>query len=288
MLVDAAYPMVQIFEFGDHDYLVYDAKAHFAFIAARESKIIDYERFGIQASNQDAIIQLIRGMQEIKVNNCADKKMSAWQAIQYKLLSIGQRSQRLGIYQDAGSTLINQLTDISIIFVAAVAVINQEISLGMMLAVQSIVGQLSGPARQLAGFIYTLQSINTALERIADVYMMEDEADSQLALEPVMAGVNDIVFDNVIFQYGSSSSPKVIDGLSLRIPRGKTTAIVGSNGSGKTTLLKLLLGFYHPTQGSIVVNETPLHTLNLDAGRESCGTVMQDGDICYDSIADNT
>ena len=253
----------------------------------RRRRVIDYERFALSSQNQDSIIQIVRGLSEIKLNNCSEMKISAWRLIQQKLLAISQRSMRLGIWQSMGSAMITQLTDIAIIFLAAVAVINQELTMGMMLAIQSIVGQLSGPARQLAGFIYTLQDVDIGLERLNDVYQREDETNEKGALCLAEIGLGDIVFDDLHFQYGGPESPRVIAGLSLRIPRGKVTAIVGPSGSGKTTLLKLLLGFYQPSAGRILINGTGLGELRIDQWRDLCGTVMQDGYIFSDTIAGN-
>ena len=228
-------------------------------------------------------------MQEIKLNNCADLKMKAWRSIQHKLLATSQRSLRFGLYQDMGSALITRLTDIAIIFVAALAVINQEITLGMMLAIQSIVGQLSGPVRQFAGFIYTLQDVQIGLERLNDVHHRTEEIhenENELC-RPLELGPGDIVLDNLYFQYGGSESAWVVKGVSLKIPQGQTTAIVGASGSGKSTLIKLILGFYQPNIGHILVNDTPLDKIRIDQWRDLCGIVMQDGYIFSDTIAGN-
>ena len=252
----------------------------------RLRRAFDYERFDLSSQNQDSIIQIIRGMQEIKLNNCADLKMNAWRLIQHKLLSVSRRSMKLGLWQDLGSTIINRLTEVTIIFVAALAVINQDITLGMMLAVQSIVGQISEPIRQFAGFIYNLQDTTIALDRLSDVHQRAEEMAMGLR-RPFEAGSGDIVFDDISFRYGGPSSPEVIGGLSLRIPQGRMTAIVGASGSGKTTLLKLLLGFYQPSAGRILLGDVPLDKINIDQWRDLCGIVMQDGYIFSDSIAGN-
>ena len=250
-------------------------------------RLLDQARFSALSENQDVVIQLVRGMQEIKLNNCGDRKMAWWTAIQKKLFDINLRGLRLEGWRDTGATLINRSLEAVIVFMAAFAVIGGELTFGMMLAIQAIVGQLSGPVGQMAGFANTLQDARIGWERISDVYNRRDETDDAPDRRPIESLAGDITIENISFRYGGPDSPPVLSDLSLTIPRGQTTAIVGLSGSGKTTLLKLLLGFYRPAAGSIRVNGLPLETLDMDAWRGLCGSVMQDGYVFSDTIAGN-
>jgi len=253
----------------------------------RKRWVIDYERFSKSSENHDVIIQLVRGMQEVKLNNCDKKKISSWITTQKKLFDISIKSLKLNQYQDSGSTFINSVFNIIIIFIAALSVINGEITFGMMLAIQSIIGQLSGPVSQLVEFIHVVQDTKIGLERISDVYDRENEIKENEKYQNVNTITTDIVLNNISFQYNGPQSPWVIKNLSLHIQKNKITAIVGMSGSGKTTLLKLLLGFYAPTEGHILVNGLNMRDININQWRDMCGAVMQEGFIFSDTIANN-
>lgn len=196
------------------------------------------------------------------------------------------RSLNISQYQDLGGMGINQLKDIFITFLAAKAVMEGQMTLGMMLAVQYIVGQLNGPLQQLIGFLRSAQDARISLERLNEIHEQENEDAHDDSKSPSIPTQGDIHLDGVCFRYNPLSE-WVLDNLTLNIPRGKVTAIVGASGSGKTTLLKLLLGFYHPEKGSIRIGPTLLNQIQSDAWREHCGAVLQDGYLFSDTIANN-
>ncbi len=256
-------------------------------IFMKKRRDIDYKRFNQLASNQSNLFQLITGIQEIKLNNCERQKRWEWERIQAKLFRVNVKSLALNQYQQSGSLLIDQIKNILISFTAAYAVVNGEMTLGMMLAVQYIIGQLNGPVTQMVGFIHTMQDAKISLERMGEIHSKEDE-DEMDNLK-----ISNIPFDiplnltDVTFHYSGPHSEKVLDNLNLEIPQNKVTAIVGASGSGKTTLIKLLLGFYPPTSGEIKIGNIYLKNIRTDLWRSKCGVVMQDGFIFSDTIANN-
>jgi ATP-binding cassette subfamily B protein len=190
-------------------------------------------------------------------------------------------------YQDAGSVFINETKNILIIIISATAVVNGELTLGMMLAIQYIIGQLNSPLRQLISFMHNAQDAKMSLERLAEIHDKKDESEFSAANVKILPEKKDISISNLVFQYEGPRSPKVLNNISLEIPENKTTAIVGTSGSGKTTLIKLLLGFYPPAEGDIKIGGTRLVNYSQKLWRENCGVVMQDGFIFSDSIAKN-
>ena len=276
----------------------------------KQRKNLDYIRFQRMRENQNTIYELITGMQEIKLNNCERARRWEWERIQAKLFKVNIKGLSLEQYQEVGSSFVTQFKNILISFVAAMAVINNEITLGMMLSISYIIGQMNGPLNQVIGFVRTMQDAKISLERLSEIHNRPDEeADQDTVVSPagmaplVGAGLSGdtpyysdgaelatmrqgIELRHVSFRYGTPKSPLVLDDVSLRIPEGKVTAIVGSSGSGKTTLLKLLLKFYDP-EGSILVNHTDMRDLSAKEWRRTCGTVMQDGYIFSDTIATN-
>jgi ATP-binding cassette subfamily B protein len=226
-------------------------------------------------------------MQEIKLNNCEKQKRWDWEFIQAKIFRIRVRSLALIQYQQIGSVVINESKNVIIAFLAAKAVIDGQITLGVMFSIQFIIGQMSGPIDQLVGFFYSTQDAKISLERLSEVhdYPAENENnDTRITDLPVELGYS---IENLVFQYEGPNSPKVIDNISINIPSNKTTAIVGASGSGKTTLIKLLLGFYPPVSGEIRLGEVPLNLIDSRVYRGQCGVVMQDGYIFSDTIAKN-
>jgi ATP-binding cassette subfamily B protein len=248
---------------------------------------LDYKRFQQSAANQSNIVQLIAGMQEIKLNSCEKQKRWEWERIQIKLFKVSLKSMMLSQNQQLGAALINQAKDIFISFLSASAVIKGEMSLGMMMAVQYIIGQLNAPIHQFIGFTQAAQDARISLERLGEIHNKEDEEkpeDDKIMDIPID---KDIEIRNLFFQYEGPHSEKVLNNVSLSIPARRVTAIVGISGSGKTTLIKLLLGFYNPVKGDILLGGTSLNRYSQSEWRKRCGVVMQEGYIFSDTIADN-
>ncbi len=255
-------------------------------IFLKKRKVIDYQNFEQLSENRSTLIELIQGMQEIKLQNSEKKRRWQWTHIQARIFRVNIRSLVISQYQDAGAGFITQLKDILISFVAAKAVIEGQMTLGMMLAVQYIIGQLNAPLQQMINFIRNTQDAKISLERLGEIHNREDEElprEQQLDMLPEQA---DLKIENVSFQYNKLSE-FVLEDINLTIPKGKITAIVGTSGSGKTTLVKLLLGFYKPTKGTIRVDSIVLENISKKLWRSKCGAVMQDGYIFSDTIANN-
>jgi ATP-binding cassette, subfamily B, bacterial len=252
----------------------------------RRRKELDYQRFQQMSQNQNSLVELIQGMQEVKLQGSERKRRWEWAALQARLFHISLRSLNLGQWQDAGAGFINQIKDIVIVFVAAQAVVGGEMSLGMMMAMQYVVGQLNAPLQQFINFMRAAQDARLSLERMSEIEQQTPEDDPSVQYADVPTENTDLMFDNVHFRY-SGLAEDVLKGVSLTIPKGKVTAIVGTSGSGKTTLVKLLLGFYHPTQGQIRLGAVDLKMVRPSLWRTYCGTVLQDGFIFSKSIAEN-
>ncbi|MEO0775830.1 MAG: peptidase domain-containing ABC transporter [Bacteroidota bacterium] len=255
-------------------------------IFLRKRREIDYLNFEQLSENRNMLIELIQGMQEIKLQNSEKKRRWQWANIQARLFRVSIKALTISQYQDIGAGFITQLKDILISFVAAKAVIDGQMTLGMMLAVQYIIGQLNGPLQQMILFIRSGQDAQISLERLGEIHTMEEEdlvGEQKINLLPESG---DLRIEGLNFQYNKLSDPVLRD-IELSIPKGKVTAIVGTSGSGKTTLVKLLLGFYQPTTGRISVGGVLLENINQRLWRDRCGAVMQDGYIFSDTIANN-
>ncbi len=251
-------------------------------------KVLDYELFEQQARNQNYTYQFISSMQEIKLQDCERRRRWEWEDVQADLFGVQMKSMKLQQSQEAGSIFINEVKNIIITVLAATAVINWQMTLGSMLAVQYIIGQLNSPVEQLMAFIYSLQDVKISLERINEIHQGKDEEADRGQLSAFDAGARkSIAIENLSFRYDRFSPGLTIDNISLDIPAGRTTAIVGASGSGKTTLIKLLLGYYRPESGRISVAGRNLDDYSLRWWRRQCGTVMQDGVIFSESIARN-
>ncbi len=251
-------------------------------------KVLDYELFEQQARNQNYTYQFISSMQEIKLQDCERRRRWEWEDVQADLFGVQMKSMKLQQSQEAGSIFINEVKNIIITVLAATAVINGQKTLGSMLAVQYIIGQLNSPVEQLMAFIYSLQDVKISLERINEIHQGKDEEADRGQLSAFDAGARkSIAIENLSFRYDRFSPGLTIDNISLDIPAGRTTAIVGASGSGKTTLIKLLLGYYRPESGRISVAGRNLDDYSLRWWRRQCGTVMQDGVIFSESIARN-
>jgi ATP-binding cassette subfamily B protein len=252
----------------------------------KKRRDLDYKRFNQMASNQSNLIQLITGMQEIKLYNSEKQKRWEWERIQVKLFKVGMKGLTLNQYQQAGSAFINEFKNIIITFVAAKAVINGEITLGMMLAIQYIIGQLNAPINQLVGFIHTTQDAKISLDRLSEIHNRKDEEDVSDKLSAIPEE-KALALESVSFRYSAPQAGYALKQIGLSIPYGKVTAIVGASGSGKTTLVKLLLKFYEPTEGVIRIGEVNFANVSSRAWRDRCGAVLQDGFIFSDTIANN-
>lgn len=248
---------------------------------------LDYMRFQQASANQSNIVQLIGGMQEIKLNNCEKQKRWQWEAIQARLFKVGVKSLTLGQIQEIGSTFIDQTKNILMSFIAAKSVIDGGMTLGMMMALQYIMGQINAPISQFISFVQSAQDASISLDRLGEIHEMKDEEPAEEERIKDIPSDADIVFSDVIFQYEGPHSPKVLDEVSLTIPSGKVTAIVGASGSGKTTMLKMMLGFYPPVSGEILLGNVSLKNYSESRWRERCGAVMQEGYIFSDTIAAN-
>jgi ATP-binding cassette, subfamily B, bacterial len=253
----------------------------------RKRRELDQRRFMQLTDNQNSIIQLVAGMQEIKLNNCEKQKRWEWEAIQAKIFRIRVKSLALTQYQQVGSVVINEAKNVIIAFLAAMAVINGQMTLGVMFAVQFIIGQMNGPIDQLVGFFHATQDAKISLERLSEVHDYPIEHDNEEHRSNPLPDDLGFTISNLVFQYEGPNSPKVINDVTLHIPQNKTTAIVGTSGSGKTTLIKLLLGFYPPVSGEIKIGEIALHLVDSRLYRSQCGVVMQDGYLFSDTIAKN-
>ena len=253
----------------------------------KKRRVLDFKRFQQASANQSNIVQLITGMQDVKLNNCEKQKRWEWERIQAKLYKVNIRGLLLNQNQLVGGTFINQIKDIIISFMTARAVVTGDMTLGMMMAVQYIIGQLNAPIQLFIGFVQSAQDAKISLERLGEVNEKEDE-ESQLESKIYeVPSAKDILLRNITFQYEGPGSPKVLKDINMEIQANKITAIVGSSGSGKSTLIKLILGFYKPTEGDITLGGLSLDRYSQHHWRKKCGAVLQDGFIFSDSIVGN-
>ena len=252
----------------------------------RKRKELDYKRFDQLAENQSTLIQLVSGMQEIKLHNAEKQKRWNWERIQARLFRVSMSYLALDQWQRRGASFINESKNIIITFIAAKAVIDGQMTLGMMLAIQYIIGQLNSPLDQLIEFVTSSQDARISIERMNEIHNVQHK-ENILEKINVIEDEADLVLNKVSFRYGGPHSTEVLRNINLTIPYGKTTAIVGTSGSGKTTLLKLLLKFYAPTEGSISVDDININRIDERLWREKCSVVMQDGYIFSESIANN-
>ena len=248
---------------------------------------LDVKRFSQAAGEQSNLFQLITGMQEIKLNNCETKMRWKWERIQVKLFKIGIKGLALQQYQQLGAVFFNQTTNILISFIAARAVVQGDMTLGMMMSVTYIVGQLSSPIEQLIDFSRSLQDAKISLERLGEIHGKEDEEQAGGIRLNVLPDDRTLRLENLSFSYDGADRDYVLEDINLTIPHNRVTAIVGASGSGKTTIVKLLLGFYNPNKGDVRIGDTSLRNLNPHVWRSKTGSVMQDGFIFSDTIANN-
>jgi ATP-binding cassette subfamily B protein len=254
----------------------------------KKRKELDYKRFSVAAANQSNVYQLITGMQEIKLNNCEKQKRWEWERIQAKLFKVSVKGLMLSQNQQAGSVFINQTKNILISFIAAKAVVQGDMTLGMLVAIQYIIGQLNAPLNEFIGFLRAGQDAKISLERLGEIHNKEEEEENTDLFKNYELPQNrDISISGLSFHYEGPKSPRVLNNINLVIPQNKITAIVGASGSGKTTLIKLLLGFYPPNKGRIEIGAIGLSQFSMEMWRNKCGAVMQDGFIFSDTIANN-
>ena len=252
----------------------------------KKRKELDYKRFSQVSQEQSKVIELINGMQEIKLHNAERRMRWNWEYVQARLFKVATKSLALEQTQSVGSNFINELKNMFITILSAKLVIDGEITLGMMMAISYIVGQLNGPITQLINFMRDVQDAQISIDRLGEIHNMEDEekpGDDKMTHIPENATIK---LKNISFRYTGGLEP-VLHNLSLEIPANKTTAIVGASGSGKTTLMKLLLGFYQVNDGDIMVDNFNLKNISQKEWRRNCGVVMQEGYIFNDSIAKN-
>lgn len=260
-----------------------------ALIFMKKRRTLDNKKFAQLSENQNSIIEIIQGMPDIKLNNSEKKKRWEWENIQAKIFRISVSGLALQEKQRTGALFFNEFKDIVVLFLAAKMVLSTDssLTLGGMLAISYILGQLSGPLNEVISFFHNTQDAKISLERMSDVHENENEViGDKLYIDSIPTG-EDIHIRNLSFQYEGPHSPYVLKDININIPSNKTTAIVGTSGSGKTTLIKLLLRFYKPVQGEIRLGDYSFENINPDTWRKKCGVVMQEGFIFSDTIAGN-
>ena len=253
-------------------------------------RLLDYKFFEQAGRNRNVTYQLIDGMQEIKLQGCEQRKRWEWEDVQADLFKVNLQALNLQQVQQAGSITINEVKNILITVLAATSVIQGNMTLGMMLAVQYIIGQLNSPVEQLIHFVYSWQDVSISLDRMNEIHTETNEENAERTRSSYTEESTDghsLAIKDLSFKYNIYSSKNILSDINLLIPNGKVTAIVGASGSGKTTLIKLLLGFYEPLSGSIQIGSANLSECNLGWWRGQCGAVMQEGYLFSDTIAKN-
>lgn len=248
---------------------------------------LDFKRFDQQSQSQTSLIQIINGVKEIKINNSQRKNRWKWEFNQISLFKTSLSTLKIAQYQTIGANFINEFKNILITFLSAKAVVDGNLTLGMMTSIQFIVGQLNMPLGNFVLFIQSWQDAKISLERLSQVHLRDDEDSTSAHKTKELPTDKSIILRDLTYRYGGKSSPVVLKNINCKIPEGKTTAIVGASGSGKTTLMKLLLKFYNPTEGSINIGTINLNDIHTDFWRLNCGAVMQDTFMFNDTIAGN-
>lgn len=248
---------------------------------------LDAKRFSLAAGEQSKLIQLVQGMQEIKLNNCERQKRWEWERIQVKLFKISVKGLQIGQLQQLGTLFFSQTTNFLLTFIAAKSVIDGSMTLGMMMSLTYIIGQVSAPVSEFIGFAQAYQDARISLERLNEVHRRKDEEKDITAKLNTMPESSNVRFEHVTFSYSGADRDYALDDVSLTLPEHKVTAVVGASGSGKTTLVKLILGFYQPNKGVVKIGEAPVSLINPHVWRSKTGSVMQDGYIFSDTIARN-
>lgn len=265
---------------------------YWSYFWMRKRGILDYFKFQRRSDNQQAIFEIINGATEMKLNQCQEIKRKEWVNIQNELFKVNIKILKIDQIQFTGYDLINHLKNILVTYLTARFVVNGEMTIGVLISISYIIGQMNSPINQLVSFFNSLQEARLSYDRLKEIENLEPEENPNLKKlnipqENVVAIKNEIEIKNVFFQYEGPKSPYILEDVNFKIPGNKITAIVGSSGSGKTTLLKLLLRFYNPTEGEILFNGENILNLSPNNIRENCGVVMQDGYIFSDSIEKN-
>ncbi len=273
--------VLTIFVVGNALYVIW------IFFFMRYRRELDIKRFNQSAREQSKMIQLVQGMQDIKLNNCERQKRWEWERIQVKLFQIGLKGLRIGQIQQSGSVFFTQTTHILIYYIAAKSVVEGGMTLGMMMSLTYIIGQVSAPIGEFIGFAQSFQDAKISLERLNEIHSQEDEETDIDKKMPTLPAGRDIEIKDLSFSYNGSQNELALKNVSLSIPAHKVTAIVGESGCGKTTLIKLLQGFYEPTSGSIKVGGIDFQAINPHTWRAATGSVMQDSFIFSDTIEGN-
>lgn len=273
--------VLAVFAVGNTLYVVW------IFFFMRYRRELDIKRFNQSAMEQSKMIQLVQGMQDIKLNNCERQKRWEWERIQVKLFNIGLKGLRIGQVQQSGSVFFVQTTHILIYYIAAKSVVEGSMTLGMMMSLTYIIGQVSAPISEFIGFAQSFQDAKISLERLNEIHSQDDEETGIDKKLPVLPEGRDVEIEDLSFSYNGAESEMALKDVSLSIPAHKVTAIVGESGCGKTTLVKLLQGFYEPTRGSIMVGGVRLADINPHVWRAATGSVMQDSFIFSDTIENN-
>lgn len=261
--------------------------AAWVIVFLRYRRKLNFKTFSLSSKNQGILVQLIQGMQDIKLANAETQMRWEWERTQAKTFKLNMRNLSIDQYQQAGALFINEGKNILITFLAAQSVVRGQMTLGEMLALQQIVGQLNSPIEQLINFVQNMQDAKISLERLNEIHEMEDEEPSNQTRVTELPENKSFYLKNVNFTYMGAGNAPVLENITLSIPAGKTTAIVGMSGSGKTTLLKLLLKFYEAQKGEIRLGETDLKNVSHKFWRSKCGLVMQEGFIFSDTMAKN-
>jgi len=253
----------------------------------KKRKELDYKRFNIASDNQGNLYQLITGIQEIKLNNCEKQKRWEWERIQARLFKVNVKGLMLNQSQQSGSVFINHVKNILISFIAAKSVIEGQMTLGMMMAIHYIIGQLNSPLNEFITFMRAGQDARISLGRLGEIHEREEEERPEEQKNYELPENTVITVSGLSFHYEGPKSPRVLNNINMEIPPDKVTAIVGASGSGKTTLIKMILGFYPPYEGKIEIGGISLQQFSMEMWRSKCGVVMQDGYIFSDTITNN-
>jgi ATP-binding cassette subfamily B protein len=256
------------------------------FVFMRRRRSLDQKYFSKMAENQSKLIQIIHGIREIKLNNAERLSQWEWKDIQTGLFRVNMKSLSLNQYQEAGGVFINETKNILINVTAAIAVLNGELTLGTLLAISYILGQLNGPIEQMITFFHRAQDAKISLERLGEIHDSEDEFQRETGVT-VLPTIEKLIVSNLEFTYPGAIQRNVLENISLSLKKDTVTALVGVSGSGKTTLVKLLLGFYPPAKGEVIAGDMNIQMMSPDLWRKQCGVVMQDGYVFSDTIARN-
>lgn len=274
-------PVFLVFVAGSVSYVLYIR----AFLEKR--RVLDVNRFSLSSKESSMTVQLITGMHEIKLNNAEERKKNEWRELRSSLFDLNFKSLNLNQYQQAGALLINQGKNLLITFIVAKSVMDNELTIGAMMAIQYIIAQLSAPVERLVSFTQQAQDTQLSLERLNEVYELDDEGSGRTSMAKEIYGDHNIVFRSMSFTYPGYGNEPVLSKLDLVFPARRTTAIVGMSGSGKTTILKLIQKFYDSYDGSILIGNTDLRNLDPHFWRSISGSVMQEGVIFSDTITNN-